>query len=208
MFDRFESHFVKDATPTPTSGDAPVAWSDEPRIKDLLLRFAGASFNLGLYRVMAADAFGWANDFVAQAFPAFSGKAVPFGYDWLGRIFALDPSRLKGGSPAVVMFEPGTGEGLEIPCNLLTFHENELIDYRDEALAVGFHRQWLTKGGPPPKQHQCVGYRQPLFLAGKDVVENLELSDLDVYWTLSGQLIRKARGLPPGTRIENIKLYD
>jgi len=44
-----------------------------------------------------------------------------------------------------------------------------------------------------------MGYRKPLFLGGSDEVENLEVSDLDVYWHIMGQIIRKTKGLPQGT---------
>jgi len=89
------------------------------------------------------------------------------------------------------MLEPGTGEALEIPCNLLTFHDDELIHHAEEALAAGFYAQWLDEGGAMPRYDQCVGYKRPLYLGGNDGVENVELSDLDVHWSLSGQLIEK-----------------
>lgn len=59
--------------------------------------------------------------------------------------------------------------------------------------------QW--SGNPTPKFTQCVGYKRPLFLGGKDAVENLELSEVEVYWHLMGQLIRQAKGLPVGTPV-------
>jgi hypothetical protein len=34
-----------------------------------------------------------------------------------------------------------------------------------------------------------------------DDVGNLEASDIDVYWHISGQLILKAKGLPAGTPV-------
>jgi hypothetical protein len=157
---------------------------------------------------MSADSLEFAGVFIAQAFPGFSTRVEAFAYDWLGRIFALDPARLEEGLPSVLMFEPGTGQALEIPCNLLTFHENELNNFREEALAASFYGQWLARNGAAPRHDQCVGYKKLLFLGGTDVIENLKLSDLDVYWTLSGQLIRKTHGLPPGTRISNIDLND
>ena len=55
---------------------------------------------------------------------------------------------------------------------------------------------------------ECVGYKTPLFLGGKDVMDNLEILNLDVYWTLTAQLIRKARGLPLGTVLGNITSVD
>lgn len=36
----------------------------------------------------------------------------------------------------VLMLEPGTGEALEIPCTIKSFHDRELIENRDAALAA------------------------------------------------------------------------
>jgi hypothetical protein len=33
----------------------------------------------------------------------------------------------------------------------------------------------------------------PLFLSGKDEVENLEVIDLEVYWELTGQALQQTR---------------
>jgi len=44
-------------------------------------------------------------------------------------------------------------------------------------------------------------YKRPLFLGGSDTTDNLEISDLEVYWLLVGQLIREAKGLPSGTSV-------
>ncbi|HIF6190235.1 TPA: T6SS immunity protein Tdi1 domain-containing protein [Vibrio parahaemolyticus] len=104
------------------------------------------------------------------------------------------------------MFEPGTGEALEIPVNFAQFHEDELVNYTNEALAVEFFSEWLATGNEPPASSQCVGYKKPLFLGGADIVANLELIDLEVYWGISGQLLEKVRGLPPGTPISNITI--
>jgi hypothetical protein len=49
-----------------------------------------------------------------------------------------------------------------------------------------------------------VGYKVPLFFGGQDAVENLELADLDIYWSISGQFRRGALNLPPGTSINEI----
>jgi hypothetical protein len=105
------------------------------------------------------------------------------------------------------MFEPGTGEALEIPCGIEGFHDQELVEHREEALAAKFHAAWLASGGRPPNCEECVGYKKPLFLGGKDVISNLEVQNLDVYWTLAAQLIRKAKGLPPGTALRITRSY-
>jgi hypothetical protein len=127
-----------------------------------------------------------------------------FGYDWLGRQFATDTGRGAIDDPEVLMFEPGTGEALEIPVPFSRFHDEELVDYTEEALARSFFDQWRRSGGPAPTASECVGYQRPLFLGGKDTVANLEISDLDVYWTIMGQLRRQAKGLPEGTSISGV----
>ncbi|QGW82235.1 T6SS immunity protein Tdi1 domain-containing protein [Variovorax paradoxus] len=139
-------------------------------------------------------------------FPSFVGKVTCFGIDWLGRVFALDRTRLIDGAAGVVLLEPGTGAALEIPCNIASFHEVELIQYSEEALAKSFYKQWRSQGGAAPCIDQCVGYKRPLFLGGSDTTDNLELSDLEVYWEIAGQLLEKTRGLPVGTPIQQVNI--
>jgi hypothetical protein len=201
MFDNFQRSFSRDVDLSLDSGgnvhhSSIIGWSA------LIGRFGGASFDRGLYRVITGPDEGRWNGRIAAAFPEFANRVACFGFDWTGRVFAVDPQRLEGREPGVVMFEPGTGEALEIPCSIVSFHEQELIQNRDAALASDFHEQWLASGGSAPRFDQCVGYKNPLFLGGADEVDNLELSDIDVYWHLMGQLIVQTRGLPPGTPIK------
>ena len=37
----------------------------------------------------------------------------------------------------------------------------------------------------------CVGYKIPLFLGGNDEISNLEITDMEIYWGICGQLITK-----------------
>ncbi|WP_081020016.1 T6SS immunity protein Tdi1 domain-containing protein [Ralstonia solanacearum] len=201
MFKNFSSSFRPDTSPNSGAGKD-AASCDVSELSAFFSHFGGMSFNSALYRILEADKVdGW-NAAITAAYSGFIGHINCFGFDWLGRIFALNSRCLVKNRPGVVMFEPGTGEVLEIPCNLESFHEDELINYRDAALAENFYLQWLNAGGDRPSYTQCVGYKRPLFLGGVDTIDNLELTDLDVYWTISAQLISKLRGLPPGTRVD------
>jgi hypothetical protein len=134
---------------------------------------------------------GWSSDWGRWA-----GRLIVFGYDWLGRLFAFDRSRIKAGEPLVAILEPGTGQVLEVPENFAGFIGTELVEYPDAVLASEFYGQWRAKGGVPPKPSECVGYVKPLFLGGEDSVENLEIIDLDVYISTCGQLeTQSKRGL-------------
>lgn len=97
MFIQFESHFRRDAALSRPEEGGSLRQIDEPQLKELFLRFGGMSFNDGLYRVMATSIFGSAQAFIAEAFADFASRVKGFGFDWLGRIFALDPGRLEGG---------------------------------------------------------------------------------------------------------------
>jgi hypothetical protein len=60
---------------------------------------------------------------ISDAFSDYAQRACPFGYDWLGRQFALDSSRVENGESLVLLMEPGTAEVLEIPLSFAAFHE-------------------------------------------------------------------------------------
>ncbi|WP_022910157.1 T6SS immunity protein Tdi1 domain-containing protein [Aestuariimicrobium kwangyangense] len=168
--------------------------------------FAGATLGGGLYRIHDEASGAQALTLIAEAFPEYATRICPFGYDWLGRQFAVDSDRAAGGQPQVLLLEPGTAEALEIPLSFVAFHDEELIEYADAALATGFFDSWSSTNGDalPLRRDQCVGYRVPLFVGGQDVVENLEVSDLEVYWAICGQLRRGALRLPQGTAINEV----
>ena len=73
-------------------------------VDEFLEYCSGKSFLNGLYRIHdTADIPKW-NDIAGRAFPEFAGIIKVFGYDWLGRHFAVD-SR----DNTILLLEPGTG---------------------------------------------------------------------------------------------------
>ena len=145
----------------------------------------GKTFLDGMYRTFGSDEIEkWCRT-VEETFPAYKNQISVFAYDWLGRIFAL--SKLKG---TVLLFEPGTGEVLDIPVNITDFYNVEIAEYPEDSLASEFFAEWFEKNGNYLLKHnECAGYKVPLFLNGDDVIENLEVSDMEVYWEMMKQLI-------------------
>lgn len=171
----------------------------------LLRDFGGSSFKQGLYRIIRGQDIPVWNARINLGFPETGGRVTCFGYDWQGSAFAIDNQRLEQGQPGVVLFEPGTGKALKIPANIATFHDALVIENPDAALAANIYTEdWLPSGGPQPAYNQCVGYKTPLFLGGEDDISNMEITDLEVYWHIMGQVIAKVKGLPPGTPV-NLK---
>jgi hypothetical protein len=177
-------------------------------LQTVLGELGGCTFERGLYRVHTESSALAATQLVAAAFPEFRSRLSCFAFDWLGRQFATDSGRGVASDPEVMMFEPGTGEALEIPVPLSRFHDEELVDCSEAALAVEFFSDWMSVHRSALDFDQCAGYRTPLFLGGEDAVSNLEVSDLDVYWTLMGQLRLKAMTLPLGTPISEVQIEE
>lgn len=158
---------------------------------EFMTKFQGETFKNDLYRVHNLNEIVKWNDIVTEAFPYFKNKIFCFSYDWLGRQFALDFTRVFEGEPMILMFEPGTGDALEIPSTFLSFHEEELNEFQDAALAVEFFNEWKKENTQPLDHNKCVGYKVPLFLGGEDEITNLDISDMEVYWGIIGQLMKQ-----------------
>ena len=190
-----------DRPPVPVSGRC-----GEPQLDRLFAELSAASFGGGLYRVHTPETAPAATDMVEELFPDFHGRVACFGADWLGRQFALDRDRRQGRSHLVVLFEPGTGDALEIPATVASLHTDELVHHGDAALALDFYADWRESTGDDDylDLHECVGYDVPLFLGGEDDVSNLSRIDMDVYWTVTTQLRQGTARLRPGTRIRDV----
>lgn len=207
LFERFAATFDGGRS----EGSSGEPWLHERLVADdgyqaFSARYAGWTFNDGLYRFHDSNSGPAAATAIGDAFPAFAERAAPFAFDWLGRQFALDSTRWNAGRQQVLLLEPGTGDVLEVPQTFTGFHDEELIDYREPALAESFFKRWQRSDAASLVLgfNRCAGYRVPLFLGGSDTVDNLETIDIDVYWTLCGQLREGIRRLPPGTSIGQI----
>lgn len=177
MFDNFLAFF---------GVDQQIGQSDDV-YGTFLSELGGTLFGDGLFHAFpSADVSKWVS-IAEEAFPELKGRIAPFGHDWLGRIFAVDQHESRKGM--ILMLEIGTGQVLEIPCNLEDFLNEEIILATDACLAKSFFEEWCSHSNVVPGPNQCIGYRIPLFLGGADDIANLELSDMEVYWGIMSQII-------------------
>ncbi|MBR3666804.1 MAG: hypothetical protein IKN66_06565 [Ruminococcus sp.] len=153
--------------------------------QDFINDMSGKSFLDGMYRFFAKDQLEKWTDIVERTFQKYKDNIIIFAYDWLGRVFAVNKQTGK-----VLLFEPGTGEVLNIPVNIHDFHEEEIVDYSEDSLASAFFEKWFEANGRfVLPNNKCAGYKIPLFLNGDDTIENLEVSDMEVYWEIMMPLI-------------------
>jgi len=187
----------------PATGSEPLETVDE-----LLVRFGQCTFNGGLYRVHDSASSERASALVAEAFPEMSVPLSCFGFDWLGRQFAVDLRERNRPDAEILMFIPGTGDALDIPVPFSVFHDEGLSEFAEDALAISYYAEWRSISPSDLPFDRCAGYRIPLFLGGSDEVGNLESTDIDVYWSLMGQLRQGTQDLQPGTGIRGVNLND
>jgi hypothetical protein len=184
-----------------------------PEYTQFLREVAHSSYEGGLIRFFLPEQHGRLSLFTwngPNGWPCgwrmHSSRLFVFACDWLGRQIAFDRERTVSGEPAVTILEPGTGELLEVPRGFRGFLEEELTQYAEAALAVEFYQEWRLSGGAIPDPTQCVGYIRPLFLGGRDVVENLETIDMEVYVQICGALFAGAATLKEGESISSISI--
>lgn len=124
-----------------------------------------------------------------------------FGYDWRGRVFAVNQNDDDYGN--VILLNPGNLKFLYIECPLLEFLNSEIPAHADACLDSEIYADWLASHAPVGLM-ECAGYRTPLFLGGEDSLENMEVSDMEVYWDMTDQLWEAVKDLPEGTKIGNV----
>jgi hypothetical protein len=208
MFERFRQRY-KVTFRLPSNPSDPIittALEDTPGYEGFMREYAGATFNDGVYRVHTLEGRIQWTDRIIEVFPEYKDQISTFGFDWMGRQFALDAGRRERDQPLVLLFDPGFGEVLQIPGTFLDFHDQVLITASDAAFLDHLFEGWLRAGNRPPGPTECVGYKVPLFLGGVDRPENFELSDMEVYWSFSGQIRAQTRNLPEGTPIGKLTI--
>ncbi len=176
MFDQFMNYFQVEDKVIDT-GDA---------YNDFIRQLGGRAFGKGVFNSFSDKNIGQWTEIIGEAFPDFKGKFKVFGYDWLGRCFGIDLRDKSYGN--VLLFEIGTNDILEIPCPFEGFLNGEIPLHSDACLAEPFFNEWMEYSKAELQYGRCIGYKIPLFLGGADTVENLEDSDMEVYWSVITQI--------------------
>jgi hypothetical protein len=205
MFERFLGRYPPEGA-IGCSGEELLEFIDPLPVgfPDLVVRFAGATFANGQYRLYEPSEIAKWTGVAIGAFPNMHGRVVCFGMNWLGYQFALDVQREEGGEPLVMMLDPGAGEAVEIPATFVGFHEEVLLAHADAILGSDLFQDWCADGQPPPSAGSCAGCRVQLSLGGADDVSNLELMDAEEYWDRSARL--RSSGVPPAGVLGNAQI--
>ena len=181
-------------------GEKPIEISDEKDPYNAFIdHFEGRSFGGGVFKVVErADIPKWKEDILGLCLRRSEDGFRLFGYNWLGQFFAIDDQEGKG---HVIIIDTDTTAYTDM--GFLEYLNDELPENPERSLHVTQYGEWVASHGPVDPG-ECVGYKVPLFLGGDDSPDNMEVIDMDVYWTMTGQLWRAYLGLPEGTKIGNV----
>ena len=191
MFERFRERFELDGAVGCSGEDLLNVIDPLPDgLADLMIRWAGARVGGGLYRLHVPADIPAMTSLATDAFPAVDGRVVCFAADWLGRQYAVDVGReAANGEPLLLLLDPWSAQPLEIDSVFVDFHDDDLVEYADDILALDLFAAWLDAGGSMPGADACVGYRVPPRVGGPERAENLELVPFERAWRVAADAL-------------------
>ena len=162
--------------------------------------FSGKEFENGAFKVFKKEETEKWNNVVKEMFPNFSEQFLLFGYDWLGRFYATNEAE-----NIIFVFDPSTNDIMDLENAFALFINKTLLKNANDILALKLYKKYLKKNSKPLFSN-CVGYKVPLFLGGEDSLENFEESDMEVYWSISAQIIAQIREKANGTVVDSFTI--
>ncbi|MFE9454554.1 T6SS immunity protein Tdi1 domain-containing protein [Streptomyces sp. NPDC006739] len=162
--------------------------------QELVALGAGKSFGGGIMRIHDIDQSRRAAILIGEAFPEYRDRIVPFAKDWLGRQFAIPTRKRTPIAGQVLLIEPGSGDAFVVDATLVDLFDREMVEDPDTFLAADLFSEWRLENSERIPAGKCVGFKVPIFLGGRGAVDNLEVSDEEVYWSLCGQLRSQVKG--------------
>lgn len=165
--------------------------------------YCGRSFNLGLIRFHDSDSGPQYRQQVLDAFPELdAAKTDVLAFDWNGRQ-VVTQGQDDDGEYSLLLADIGAG----LVSEFLTADELAgmlKVDHGaiafDEALYLAW-KQSLGVADQGIEFTDCVELISPEYLGGQRTIDNLQLTDLDVSWTMGVQIWNKVKNLEPGTPV-------
>ncbi|WP_329789101.1 T6SS immunity protein Tdi1 domain-containing protein [Lentzea sp. DG1S-22] len=201
MFDRFTSAYPLDAgQPSPPADVEPLR--QVPGLAELVTLAAGLSFGDGILRVFTEEEARRAQVLANRMWPEWAPRLRPVAQDWMARQYVLDLHR----GAALLLLDPGAAGVYELDGTIHELLDTAAIEDPDTFLSQHLFTAWRDLHPEPVPAGACVGFKTPLFLGGPEAVENLEVVDEEVYWSIHGQLWAKVKDLPEGTPISGVEI--
>lgn len=186
MFEKFLSQYSRDASSQPPAIQS--KFEIKAILKDIY-DFNHTSFSNGLFRVIDFNKIEYWKEIISKVFDIDHLQITPFGYDWLGRIFAIE-SNNNTPTGQIFLFVPYSSDSFKIPSSLIDFFDQILITEREAAVEATLFSKFIhsNKINNIPID-KCASLNKPTFLGGDLTIGNMALCDIEVYWDIFGQVL-------------------
>jgi hypothetical protein len=159
------------------------------------------SFGNGIVRIHSENKMLRARNLIEVAFPEYGDGVVPIAKDLMGRQISVLFASATNLFGRLLLIEPGSGEAFQIDCGIEELSDVKLIAEPVNYLSFDLFKECKKRNPRISSSGQCVGFKVALFLGGSGSVDNVEVGDEQVYWSVFGQLRAKVKGLSPGSKI-------
>ena len=156
--------------------------------QDFFDNLGGMQFGNGIFNTIHLEDAGKWEEYLVDAFPRLEGKILPYAYTWEGTFFCVD---IRDGKS--IICDTGTSTCFALPVSMCDFLNNYVANKSADYLNAVEYRQWIAANGPVPYGF-CAGWKIPLFMNGEESMDNRELSDMEVYWGVLGQIRQQVMG--------------
>jgi hypothetical protein len=121
----------------------------------------------------------------------------------MGRQFCLSTS-----GEMLYTFDIAIPEVFELKQTIVSFHNDDLVSDTDDMLAVNLFSETLSYNKISAIDfNDCIGLEIPVFLGGKDELQNYKVQNLEVYWAITGQLYNKTKDFPPEQKLKMLVFH-
>ncbi len=169
---------------------------------DFLRSQARSSYEGGLIRFLGSGTepplVGWNGpDGWRSSWPDIECGLTVFGYDWMGRLYALDSGRVIQNEPLVGRLNPADGSVRTSDLTFAEFVLGDLIAYGDRILDRERFAERQAKDAAPLLGTDVVSYAESLS-DGPSAPTNAELTRIEEYVERAGIACAERRGLVRG----------
>jgi len=192
MLNGFWNHFKKDKNTGSLEGflqyfqiRAQLSYSGD-LYQDFVNQLGGRQFGNGIFSSFRSEELElWRNN-ISEAFPELGGNFRPFGYDWQGNCFAV--AKDTNGNERILFIEIGDGKIYPLSFSFAEFMNVEIPKNAAVIFEKSMYDEWRVYAKTIIPYGNCAGYIVPLFLGGEATPKNMEISDMEVYWSILGQI--------------------
>jgi hypothetical protein len=159
--------------------------------------YCGRSFNSGMLRFHDSNTGPNYRELCFEAFPeirSIDPDADVLAFDWNGKQYLT--TKVSGQSDIMILVANLNAAQVYQLATVQEFAAVLKMPNVGEYFDMPLFDQWRASVNATNSQlafTDCVDYEMPLYLGGNDSVDNLQLSDLDVSWTIGTQILAQAR---------------